>query len=109
MPETPVHKHDFSESGEDKVRFPRQVPPVKPEPESHGVSQRAHNQLRLRVSAADSRHASAALLRCQDVGHCSLETLFNSRSFCDPGPLLLRIGFICLRRSDFPAIRTGFQ
>lgn len=69
VPETAMNEDHLAESGEDQVRFARQILAVQPEPIAHGVNHPANGQLRLCIAALDRRHTAAALLWCQDIGH----------------------------------------
>jgi hypothetical protein len=61
MPKTSMHKNDLSQSREDQVWNPREIPRVKPVSESHAVYQAADDHLRARIHAPDAGHPLTSL------------------------------------------------
>jgi len=69
VPEAAVHEDHSPIFREANVRAAWQVFSVQAEPEPHAVQQRADDQLRFGVEAADARHDMAALLTSDRVRH----------------------------------------
>ncbi len=67
VPEAAVNKDNLPHPCEHKVGFPWKVFYVQSIAESQSADDAPHQHLRLRVFAADRRHAGAALLGSEDV------------------------------------------
>lgn len=67
VPEATMDEDDGPAAREDHVGLSRQVLAVEPEAVPHGMDEPAHSKLGLRVLAADTPHAFAALRRGQRV------------------------------------------
>lgn len=69
VPETAMYEDRLALPKESKVRFTRQVLPMKAVSESHTVHEPAHQKLWLRVLASDAAHIFGALSWGNSIGH----------------------------------------
>src|ERR1035437_7868938 len=72
VPETAVHKHDRSETGEDQIGAARQVLAVEPEAQPSTVQAGAQCEFWLGVASSDAAHVEPSLFEGQNVGHTFL-------------------------------------
>jgi hypothetical protein len=82
VPQATVYEHHRPVFRKDEIRATGQISNVKPIPITLGEQSLADYAFRLRVFPADARHAVAALLGCEYIGHNSCPLLiryfFNS-------------------------------
>ena len=69
MPETAVDKNHALQAGEHQIGTAREVASVKPKPIAHPEHEPANRQLRRCVNRTNTRHAEAALLWAERIGH----------------------------------------
>ena len=83
VPETSVNEYDFLPLGKHDIRLARQVTRVQPEAITHAVQQRAHEQFRLRIRAANAAHVPTAVFLCQAIFIHSQKLRKNQTDFTD--------------------------
>lgn len=72
VPETAVHKYNFTMSGQDNIGFARQILDVQTKAIPHAVDQRTDDLFRVGILSADLCHHPAAFFGCEDIRHgCS--------------------------------------
>jgi hypothetical protein len=62
MPKTPMHENNTAQARKYDIRSTWKIAAMKPESEPHRVSLAAHNEFRLRILTAHSRHHAATRL-----------------------------------------------
>jgi hypothetical protein len=69
MPKTAMNEYNFFTSGENKIRFTRQVFSMQAVTITERMDHSSYNHLGLGIPALDTQHAFPALFGCQNISH----------------------------------------